>query len=342
MTKSKSNSAITEDKSIENAIEKSLAIFEKDIKNTIDYEFEKYLHKNTSLKSAAYDSIEGGKHIRAFSTILFYKLAGGKKKEYKKVAAAMELIHCASLIIDDEIDKVDFRPDRNAPSIRGKYTPEEASGIAMLEVLYATHLLFEGTDHLKQNKKEKIRHLFVKLVSDGETGEIFKWKFTQQRKIPSKKQYWKELLGPTAALFFQLTGEIGAIIATDNQKLIEKTSSLAYKMGELLQAGDDLKDLKEDLRDGFYALPVINHYESLKGKEKKEFAKKLSYKLSEKALTDIYYEVIYSKTMDLTISEIKKVGQDLIDLLIDFPETEEKKSLIKIITYLKDRMKLVN
>jgi len=338
----KSNTAITEDKSIENAIEQSLTVFEKDIKSTIDGEFEKYLHENTSLKSAAYDSIEGGKHIRAFSTILFYKLAGGGKKEYKKVAAAMELIHCASLIFDDEIDKVDFRPDRNAPSIRGKYTPEEASGISMLEVLYATHLLFEGTDNLKQEKKEKIRHLFVKLVSDGETGEVFKWKFTLQRKIPSKKQYWKELLGPTAALFFQLTGEIGAIIATDDQKLIEKTSKLAYKMGELLQAGDDLKDLKEDMREGFYSLSVINYYASLKGNEKKQFAKKLSYKLSEKALTDIYYEIIYSKTIDLTINEIKKIGQDLINLLANFPETEEKKSLIKIITYLKDRMKIVN
>ncbi len=289
---------------------------------------------------AAYDSIEGGKHLRSFSTTLFYKLAGGKGYKFDKLSAALELIHCASLIVDDEVDKRDVRPDRNAPSVRGKYSPEEAFGISLLDVMYATHLLFEGTDHLVDQKKKLARDIFLRLVTQGEVGEVEKWKFTQKRKIPAKEEYWDKLLGPTAALFFQMTGEIAAIAANADDKTVKKTGAIAYKIGELLQVGDDLKDLKEDMRDGFYSLPIIDYYESLSGKQRNEFENKLKFRLSEKEINNIYYKVVYSDSMEKTIAEIKQKGDEILALLREFPNSNEKEHIISMVVYLQNRMQV--
>ncbi len=338
MKKRNYSALIKEDTGIEKVIEHSVNGFDNQIKETIEEEFEKYLSGNSPLKTAMYDSVESGKHLRAFSTVLFYKLAGGKGDEFKKISAALELVHCASLIVDDEFDKRDTRPDRNSPSVRGKYSPEEAFGVALLNVLYSTHLLFEGTDHLPIEKKKQVRDIFVKFVTDAGIGEIVKWKFTEKKEIPSKKTYWKEFIGPTAALFFELTGKISAMVATDNQATANKIGKLAYKMGELLQAGDDLKDLKDDIHDGFYSLAVINYYEFLKEPTKKEFKQKLKLRLSEKAVNDIYYDVVYSESIKQTADDIKKKGEEILESLKEFPPSQERELLINMTKYLKDRM----
>ncbi|MBN2126793.1 MAG: polyprenyl synthetase family protein [Candidatus Diapherotrites archaeon] len=338
--KKKSFNSILEDKTIEQAVEISTDFFNKKVFESIKQEFDFYLNA-WPLKKALYDSIEGGKRLRAFSCLLFYKMCGGKNSdEIKNIVAGMELIHCASLVLDDELDKRDIRPDRKIPTIRGKYSPEEAMLVVALNVMYSFDLIFSNIIDFEPKKRDLIKELFVRTVSEGGMGEIEKWKFMNSRKIPSKKIYWKNLVRSSGALFFQMACKIGALTATNDKKLIDKATVIGYNLGELLQAGDDLKDIKEDLRDGFYSLGVINYYESLNSKEKNKFKEKLKRKLTERDLDIIANEIVYSKSMKKTFDEIKEKGNQIIELLSVFEESEEKKFLIRIVNYLKNRMKV--
>ncbi len=328
-----------EDKTIEKAVDLSVSTFENEIREIIDDEFEKYLAA-WPLKTAFYDSVEGGKRLRAFSTLVFYNLCGGSSNNVKKLSAAMELIHCASLVLDDELDKRTVRPDRNLPTIRGKYSPEEAMLVVALNVLYSTDLLVEAIANFELEKRIKAREFFVRTVSEGGLGEILKWKFIQKRKIPSKNTYWKNLIQSSGALFFQMSCGMGAIAATDNEKLINKVKLIGYRLGELLQGGDDLKDLKEDMRDGFYSLGVINYYDSLKGVDKKALRETLESGLSERNLDNIFKDIIYSKSMKKTLRELQEKGNEIISLLDTFEDSKDKRLMIKVINYLKNRMKI--
>ncbi|MFH1224173.1 MAG: polyprenyl synthetase family protein [Candidatus Diapherotrites archaeon] len=331
--------SIREDRTIGGMVDASTEFFEGNVRQIIENEIETYVGA-WPLKKAFLDSIEGGKRLRAFATYLFYRLADGKKENGAQIAAAMELIHCASLVIDDELDKRNVRPDRNVPTMRGKYSPEEAMMVMALDVLFAENLVVKATEEFSLEKKNKIRDLFVRTVCDGGMGEILKWKYIQDRKIPTKKTYWQELVRSSGALFFQMACEIGALTATDDKQKINKITLIGYKLGELLQAGDDIKDIKEDMRDGFYSLGVINYYESLSGANKAAFEKKLKQGFSEQELDSVYAEIIHSAAMEKTFHELRQKGKEILELLGGFNDSKEKKILVGIVEFLTDRMAL--
>jgi len=333
-------SLIKENINIEHLVEKSTADFEKFVRAELEELFDQFLPKNSRIESAMYDSIEGGKRLRSLSTVLFYRMHGGKEDDIYKIAAAIELIHCTSLVVDDIIDNRDFRPDRNIASVQGKYSRMEAFGVAWLDILYSTHLLYKATDSLDSKTKNQMREKFVKYVTEGGVGQLLKWQTTQIRELPSKKQYWDNYLGPTAGLFFQMSAELGALLAQKDSKTVTETGKLGYKIGLLLQAGDDLKDLVDDIRDGFYSLSVINYYDSLSAKEKKNFKSKLNFFLREKEIQDIYLKLLKSKSMTKTSKEITILGNEIIRQIKKYPDTPEKKMLISLVIYLKDRMEI--
>lgn len=337
--KNYNTNSIQEDRTIGSTVDLSTEFFDQRVRAIIESEFNNYVSA-WPLKKAFLDSIEGGKRLRAFSTHLFYRLAGGSEENGKQMAAAMELIHCASLVIDDELDKRNIRPDRNVPTIRGKYSSEEAMMVMALEVLFAEDLVVKASEKFEPNTRERIRTLFVQTVTDGGMGEILKWKYIRDRKIPSKKTYWQELVRSSGALFFQMSCEIGALTATNDNRIIDKITLLGYKLGELLQAGDDIKDVKEDMRDGFYSLAIINYFELLNADVKQAFEKKLKQGFSEQELDKTYKDIVHSEAMNKTFGEIKQKGNEIIGLLDSFPYSEEKKFLVNVVTFLTDRMKL--
>jgi len=171
-------------------------------------------------------------------------------------------------------------------------------------------------------------------------GEIMKWKFINKREIPSRETYWNSLVRSSGALFFQMACEAGAMAATADEKIIDKITIIGYKLGELLQAGDDLKDIKEDMRDGFYSLGVVNYYNSLEKTERDALEKKLKIGLSERELDSLYGKIMQSDSMEQTLKELKDKGDEIIELLNKFPDSEEKKKIVNMINYLRTRMKI--
>ena len=83
--------------------------------------------ENKLVEAMRYATLEGGKRIRPFLVIESAKLFNVDVTRAKRVAAALEFIHCYSLAHDDlpAMDNADLR--RGIPSLHKKY--DEATAI---------------------------------------------------------------------------------------------------------------------------------------------------------------------------------------------------------------------
>ena len=289
-----------------------------------------------------FHSVVAGKRLRPFFCHAAFVIAGGENKDaINHASAAMELIHCSSLLIDDELDAKESRPDRKVDTVRNKFTPQESVFMgACLELLYTYNLLIKSTEGLN-GRGPKVLDTFSQSYSEGVTKEIDKWKHIENKVILTRDQYWNEHIHSSGGLFFRMSGRIGALIATDDEQKIEKLARIGYKLGQILQAGDDIKDLKPDMLQGYYSLAVIDYYEGLEGIEKTAFEKRLKGRLSYQDVDEIYDKMIRAGSIQRTLDEIKKGGDEIKKMLDGFPDTEAKGNVLGIVDFLSIRMKLV-
>jgi geranylgeranyl pyrophosphate synthase len=312
--------------------------FNKNILPVLEKEFG--AHPNNP--DLLFHSVVAGKRLRPFFCHCAFEIAGGKKTDaINYAAAAMELIHCSSLLIDDELDAKEQRPDRKIETVRNKFTPQESVFMgACLELLYTYNLLVKSTEDLNGRGPE-VLNTFSQSYSEGVTKEIDKWKHIENKKILTREQYWNEHIHSSGGLFFRMSGRIGALLGTDDKQKIEKLSMIGYKLGQILQAGDDIKDLKPDMLQGYYSLAVIDYFESLEGVEEALFEKRLHGMLSYQDVDEIYEKMINAGSIQRTLDEIKKGGDEIKKMLDEFPESEAKRNVLGIIEFLSIRMKLV-
>lgn len=301
----------------------------------------KYNHYALDFKEVLDYSFDGGKRLRPYSTYLSYKICGGHDDSVVcNAAAAMELMHCSSLVFDDALDKSEVRVDRKLLTVRQKYSHEESMLAICLDLLYSFDFLvgLPENGELTKAQKDMIIDLFVRSVSEGGVGEINKWRYMRKRKIPTIDEYWNVFLRSSGGLFFKMSCETGAILATSDKNDINTFSTLGYTIGRLLQAGDDLKDIKVDMIEGFYSLAVIIHYNLLKAKDKKLFASKLSEALSPKDTDELFEDMKESGALSAAAKQLELEGVKILNILEGYPDSPEKKELTDVIEYLAQRM----
>ena len=81
--------------------------------------------KNEAIKSAIFDIFDaGGKMLRPAYLLLFSGFTELSEKEKLALAASIEMLHTATLVHDDVIDRADTR--RGVATLSAKYGPEIA------------------------------------------------------------------------------------------------------------------------------------------------------------------------------------------------------------------------
>lgn len=108
-----------------------------------------------------YATLGGGKRIRAFLTIEFCRMFGGKREDAAAYASAIEMIHAYSLIHDDLpcMDNDDMR--RGKPSCHKKYGEDIAllAGDALLTYAFENAVLdYSATDRINRYAVYELSH----------------------------------------------------------------------------------------------------------------------------------------------------------------------------------------
>ncbi|HEM49227.1 MAG TPA: polyprenyl synthetase family protein [Caldithrix sp.] len=219
------------------------------IKNEVDIEIEKFLSNENSLteglfKSAAY-STSGGKRIRAvFIYLMAETLFGVDNEKILLPACSIELIHAASLIMDDLPFMDNSQLRRGKPANHVVFGADVAL-LACIGILSRATQIILKSDKLQGAEKLEIVSILSRAYGfDGlASGQFVDLKLKDKnidfniiRFINQKK---------TAALF-SASSEIAAVIggATKNEK--QALVDFANNVGFVFQIIDDLLDIAGD------------------------------------------------------------------------------------------------
>lgn len=201
-----------------------------------------------------------GKRLRPMMLLLVAKAAGYSGNSHINVAAALEIIHTATLVHDDVIDKATLR--RGRASVNARWGDDVA-------ILIADYLYTSAFRLATQSVSPVIISTLCQVTSQMCEGEMFQIQKRQQ--FLTTHDYLRIVQHKTAFLFSACTG-LGAVIAEMGEKESLAMTQYGLDFGTAFQIVDDTLDLvgdddelgKEsgsDIRNGKQTLPLIYAYE---------------------------------------------------------------------------------
>ena len=193
-------------------------------------------------KAMRYASLNGGKRLRPFLTMESARLFGAPDKYSLRVGAAVELIHCYSLIHDDlpAMDDDDLR--RGKPSCHIEF--DEATAILAGDALQAA--AFETLADPKTHPDAEVRTALIKALSiaSGGKGMVGGQMIDLAAEHSNADMFTITRIQrlKTGALI-SFSCEAGAIIGRASIEERQALLEYAYDLGLAFQIVDDLLDV---------------------------------------------------------------------------------------------------
>ena len=175
-------------------------------------------------------ALSGGKRVRPTITVLVCEALSGDAEAAVEFAVGVELVHNASLVIDDIIDESDLRRGTPAAWTAFGYGPAIVASDGLLGKAFA---LFSTDDRAMQAVSEAMVQL-----GEGEATELV------DRPV-SEAEYMELARRKTGALF-RAAAELGAIAADADPYTIEAFGQYAERVGVAFQMRDDVLDATAD------------------------------------------------------------------------------------------------
>lgn len=248
-------------------------------------------------KALEYVISAGGKRVRPIIVLLAGKICGGNHGRLMNLAIAVELIHTASLVHDDVIDKAETR--RGNIALNRKYNPS-------LAILLGDWLISKSVE-LTSVYGEKVIREFSRvgiMMSEGETIDLY-----SKEGNFGEKEYFECIEKKTASLF-AYSAKTACEVAGGDDLAVDSFYRYGYNLGIAYQLVDDLLEYLEALKDKkseFESMTLPQIYE-------REFGR----------------DIAIQKILDL-ISNFRKRSLDALQV---FPESEEKRKLIEIVNFM--------
>lgn len=208
------------------------------------------------------DALSGGKHLRARTLLLIAHSFGGPDPRFAADAAvALELLHTASLVHDDIIDRSQVR--RGLPSLHS--AADEATAILIADLLIAVS--FETAAVLGERAVLPLARAFGQLCKGQLLEPALGWGDDARPEIEDYATL------KTGALF-GAAFELGAMAASYEPALQDRFRESGERLGLAFQLTDDLLDVRDDalnlgkdhgadLRNGIPTLPLWSAYRRL-------------------------------------------------------------------------------
>ena len=196
-----------------------------------------------------------GKLLRPTLVLLTSKACGKITPETYHGATTVELLHTATLVHDDVIDRSNLR--RGRPSVNAVYDNSRA-------VLVGDYLLSSALAESVKTKNLEIIEIISKLGKDLSEGELSQFVLAKEV-IIDEKSYFNVIDKKTASLL-RASLAIGAITGGAEREQITKLSYIGGMLGVCFQIRDDIFDYFDDnigkptgndIREGKVTLPLI-------------------------------------------------------------------------------------
>ena len=286
-----------------------------------------------------YHLTTGGKRLRALLTLGSSRLCGYLKGGRDiNLAACVELIHAATLMHDDVIDKGEIR--------RGKKTLNYVWG-NQSSILVGDYLLSRCFEMMVEDGNLEVLRLLSSTSAQIAQGEVLQLQHKGEIDM-LEETYFKIITSKTAELF-AAASKVGAILGNKNNKIKEALEFYGRNLGLTFQIADDALDYNSELNlfgkkigndffEGKITLPIILLYQQANNAEKKQTKEFFNKKNRDEKNFKVILELIKKYNI---ISQCYKKAEHFINLasnsLSIFDNSNEKRILEKLTSFSLER-----
>ena len=175
-------------------------------------------------------SLSGGKRVRPTVTVLVCDALDGDMDDATEFAVGIELVHNASLVIDDIIDESELRRGTPAAWTEFGFGPAITASDGLIGEAFE---LFSSNERAMQAVAEAMVQL-----GEGEATELVEQ--------PVDETAYMELARRKTGALFRAAAELGAIAADADTYTVEAFGQYAERVGVAFQMRDDVLDATAD------------------------------------------------------------------------------------------------
>jgi octaprenyl-diphosphate synthase len=230
----------------------------------VEAELERCLHSDVAVVDRLASHVRGGKgkRLRPALVLLCTRMCGVEGDSDVRFAAAFELVHTATLIHDDVIDRSDTR--------RGKATLHTLWG-STLTVLFGDLLYLMSMSKAIEGRNWRMMEIMADVTTRMIEGELLQNDVLFH--MDTSRQDYFEIQERKTALLFAGCTETGAVLAGRPLPDCEGLRRYGLEIGRAFQLVDDLLDYTSspktlgkpvfsDLKEGKLTLPMLTLLES--------------------------------------------------------------------------------
>jgi geranylgeranyl pyrophosphate synthase len=201
----------------------------------------------------------GGKRIRPSLALLTGRLYPAELDKIVSLAAAVEMLHTATLVHDDVVDGSLLR--RGSPTLNAKWSPGAT-------ILTGDYVFARAADLAAQTDNVRVMQIFARTLMTIVSGEL-RQQFSDNEQRQTREDYFKRIYAKTASMF-ELATEAAGVLISAREDEIKVLKDFGHDLGIAFQIMDDVLDLigdasqvgkpvAHDLREGIVTLPVIEY-----------------------------------------------------------------------------------
>lgn len=222
------------------------------IRERIDADLREYLRNDQRLLDVLFDSINytlfsGGKRIRPLFCFMVGDLFGLPRHRLRSLGCALEMIHTASLIMDD-LPHMDGSTIRRGKTANHLIYGQDVAALASIGLLTKAYEIVLSDDTIPSEKKNTIVGMLANVVglSGMVGGQFVDLKFKKQSVDHAILEYIH--LHKTASLFVA-SGTTAAILGDAAPHEIVALETYSQKLGYAFQILDDILDATGSFED---------------------------------------------------------------------------------------------
>ncbi|MCL5429585.1 MAG: polyprenyl synthetase family protein [Chloroflexi bacterium] len=290
-----------------------------------------------SLKKALDQLLDsGGKRVRPTVVLLVSSMLGVDKEDSLNLAAAVELLHTATLVHDDLIDGSTLR--RGSPTLNSTWN-------APATILAGDFLFSQAASLGARVDSTEVMRMFAGTLStivNGEIAQIF-----ERNSVTHREDYNQRIYAKTATMF-EMAARAPAYLVGVEDQYSEALRVYGYSVGMAFQIVDDVLDFSSDtktlgkpvasdLRIGLLTLPAICYLESHPDDARlKQFQS--GYQLDPPIMEDLVQDIRKSGAVEQARAEADQLVQGAVNSLDQFPLSPEREALADLANYVVERL----
>ena len=280
----------------------------------------------------------GGKRLRPILLLLAARMSGYRGPRSVGLGSVVELLHTATLIHDDVVDRAPLR--RGQPSANARWG-DDAS------ILVGDHLYSKSFAMLVRDNDQKVMETLARATVSMTEAEVFQ--LEKKRNGQATEADYLRIITQKTASFISACCRIGALLGQFDAEQVEALTRFGLDVGVAFQIADDSLDfvadqarlgkaIGADLREGKRTLPLIATLDWAAPDEREQILALLRRRDLDRAeIEEIRRLVVKYDGVAYALGRARAYAQAAKEHLALYPPSEERDTLSLIADYVVDR-----